>query len=149
LTDIILDTNAFRIFIDEKAEEFIKKVIEDCDNIYVPRNIDKELKGRFYALLNLMYKLLRKLGRKFHEVSSIESELIPNRIEEELRRCGADFFDLKVAKLAFKTREKAQEVCLVSNDPHFQKLRGLFENYGISVRTLEEFKNEYLSSVKL
>jgi hypothetical protein len=140
-----LDTNAFRIFVDEKAEEFIKRVIEDCDNIYVPHNIDKELRGRFYALLNLMYKLLRKLGRKFHEVSSIEGELIPNRIEEELRRCGADPFDLKVVKLVFKRREKVQKVYLVSNDPCFQEVKRLFERYKINVRTLEEFKDEYLA----
>jgi len=92
-----------------------------------------------------MYELLRKLERKFHEVSSIEGELIPNRIKEELRECGADSFNLKVVKLAFKRREKVQKVYLVSNDPCFQKVKRLFERYKINIRTLEEFKGEYLA----
>jgi len=47
VSDIILDTNAFRIFIDEDAQRFIDNVVKKCDRIYVPNNIYKELRGRF------------------------------------------------------------------------------------------------------
>ena len=145
--DIVIDTNAFRLFIDNNADEFINTVIKKCDHIYVPADINRELRGRFYGSLNLVYKYLRKLGKKFHKVSSIENVQLPDRIEEELRKYNASEFDLKVAKLCFVRQEKGKgnNVYLVSNDSCFLNTKNLFEKYKIYVKSYEEFKSEYLS----
>jgi hypothetical protein len=144
LVDIVIDTNAFRLFIDIDAHEFINTVIEKCDHIYVPHDINRELRGRFYGSLNLMYTYLNKLRTKFHEVSSIENVQLPDRIEEELRNYNASEFDLKVAKLCFVRRMTGNEVYLVSNDSCFLNTKNLFEKYKIYVKSREEFKSEYL-----
>jgi len=144
LVDIVIDTNAFRLFIDNNADEFINTVIEKCDHIYVPHDINRELRGRFYGSLNLMRKFLKKLRIKFHEVSSIENVQLPDRVEEELRKYNASEFDLKVAKLCFVRHEKGNKVYLVSNDSCFLNTKNLFEKYKIYVKSYEEFKSEYL-----
>jgi hypothetical protein len=122
---------------------FVKNVCDNCDNVYVPQNIDNELRGA--TLLHLMREFLRELGmeKKFHRVN-VEVKLLPNYIERRLRDCGADLFDLKVAELAYRRREIGQSVCLVSEDTCLQGIRQIFEHHGINVRTLKEFKEEYL-----
>jgi aminopeptidase-like protein len=94
-----------------------------------------------------MYTYLRRLGarNKFHEVSIIENVQLPDRIEEELRKYNASSFDLKVAKLCFVRHEKGNKVHLVSNDSCFLNIRNLLEKYDIYVKSIEEFKGEYLS----
>jgi len=140
-----LDTNAFRIFIDEKADEFIKMVVERCDIIYIPHGLDKELKTFF---LNLLFEPLRKLRKgkmnKFHEIN-VEVERLSNPLKRGLKECNASPFDMKVAELAYRRRELGQAVYLVSNDRCFHLTRLLFEEVGVNIRELEEFKSEYLA----
>jgi hypothetical protein len=145
--DIVLDTNAFRIFIDNDTDEFINAITEKCDHVYVHQDINKELRGLFYGSLNLMYTYLRRFGvlNKFHKVSVIENVQLPDRIEEELRKYNASSFDLKVAKLCFAMCMKGNKVHLVSNDSSFLNTRNLLEKYDIYVKPIEEFKGEYLS----
>jgi hypothetical protein len=57
----------------------------------------------------------------------VENVQIPDRIEEELRKCNASEFDLKVAKLYFAKRMKGNKVCLVSNDSCFLNTKNLLE----------------------
>jgi len=142
LTDIILDTNAFRIFIGEKAGEFIKRVVERCDIIYVPRGFEKELRTFF---LHLLHKPKRELGgRKMKEVN-LEVERLPNPLKRGLEECNASHFDMKVAELAYRRCELEQAVYLVTNDRCFHTIRLLFEEIGVNIRAVEEFEREYLA----
>jgi rRNA-processing protein FCF1 len=143
LTDIILDTNAFRIFIDEKADEFIKRVVERCDIIYVPSGIDKELKTLFPHLFR---KALRELGKRKMKEENLEVERLPDLLKRALEECNASPFDMKVAELAYRRRELGQAVYLVSNDRCFHLTRSLFEEeVGVNIRRLDEFESEYLA----
>jgi hypothetical protein len=144
VTDIILDTIAFKIFTDKDVHKFIDKVIKKCDHIYVPNNIYKQLRGRFSGTINLIYGYLRKLDKKFHEKSSFEDVELPDRIEDELENNSADEFDKKVAKLAFKRSKEGSEVYLISNDRCFINTSVLFEKFKIYVKSYEGFKEEYL-----
>jgi hypothetical protein len=128
---------------EEVMRRFVKNVCDNCDNVYVPQDIDNELRGAI--LLHLMREFLRELGRekKFHRVN-VEVKLLPNYIKRRLRECGADHFNLKVAELAYRRREIGQSVYLVSKDRCLQGIRQIFEHHGINVRTLEEFEKEYL-----
>jgi len=146
LVDIVLDTNAFWLFIDKKdADEFINTVVKKCDHVYVYQDINNELRGVFRALLNLKFDIARRLGIKYHEVSRVENVQLPDRIEEELRKYNASEFDLKVAKLCFARRMKGNKVCLVSNDSCFLNTKNLLEKYGIYAESSDEFKRGYLS----
>jgi rRNA-processing protein FCF1 len=146
VSDIILDTNAFRIFIDKDAQRFIDNVVKKCDRIYVPNNIYKELRGRFFGNINLIYSYLRKLEKKFHIKSSLENVQLPDYIEDQLENNNADEFDKKLAKLAFKRSKEGSEVYLISSDRCFINTSVLFERFKIHVKSYEEFKEEYLSS---
>ena len=148
MTDIVLDTNAFRIFDSEKCEksqEIIKKVVNNCDSIYVPQSFDKELRILPLNLLSKPLKELNKGRRKKFQIERIDNESLPSHIEKRLRECGAKPFDIKVVKVAFRRRDKGQVVYLLSNDHHLQKIRKLAEEQGISIRTLKEFEQEYLA----
>jgi hypothetical protein len=145
---IILDTNAFRIFADKEAcNRFVEKVVKKCDRIFVPYSIDKELRGRFYSLLHLFYSTLRRLerGGKFG-VAKVKGVDIPERVEEELSGCGASQFDRDVVRLAFKKRRDVvyEETCIASDDKCLQSVKALLENYGIVIKSLKEFEEEYL-----
>jgi len=143
--DIILDTNAFRIFTENDVHKFIDNVVKKCDHIYVPHDINKELGGRLYSSLNLIRERLRKLDRKYHEESGIENIQLPKFIEENLENNKASELDKKVAKLALKRSKKGNKVYLVSDDRCFINTSVLFERLGIFVKSYEEFKKEYLS----
>jgi hypothetical protein len=144
--DIVLDTNAFRLFIDKKdADEFINTVVKKCDHVYVHQDINNELRGVLRALLNLKRDITSRLGIKYHEVSGVENVQLPDRIEEELRKYNASEFDLKVAKLCFVRHKKGNKVYLVSNDSCFLNIKNLLEKYDIYVKSSDEFKREYLS----
>ena len=145
---IILDTNAFRrIFADRAGEAFVEEVIRRCDVIYVLRDIWRELRGIY---LHLMLESLRKLGKgKFHEKGIKERQQTPKRIEDELRECGADQFNVNLVKLAFEiSRSRGCEawcrVYLVSNDRCIWGMKGLLENYGIHALKLDDFWREYI-----
>jgi hypothetical protein len=146
VSDIILDTNAFRIFIDKDAQRFIDNVVKKCDRIYVPNNIYKELRGRFSGTINLIYGYLRKLENKFHIKSSLENVQLPDHIEDQLENNNADEFDKKLAKLAFKRSKERSEVYLISSDRCFINTSVLFERFKIHVKSYEEFKEEYISN---
>lgn len=145
MADIILDTIAFKIFTEIDVNKFIERIVKKCDHIYVPHDIFKQLRGRFYSALNLIYDCLRKLKNKFHVKSNLEDVELPKRIEDELENNNADEFDKKVAKLAFKRSKEGSEVYLISNDRCFINISMLFERFKIHVKSYEEFKEEYLS----
>jgi hypothetical protein len=146
VSDIILDTHAFKIFIDKDVQRFIDNVVKKCDRIYVPNDIFKELRGRFSGSVNLIYSYLRKLENKFHIKSSLENVQLPDYIEDQLENNNADEFDKKLAKLAFKRSKEGSEVYLISSDRCFINTSVLFERFKIHVKSYEEFKEEYLSS---
>jgi hypothetical protein len=138
MADIILDVNAFRIFIDKEfSGKFIDKVKDKCHHIYVLRNTLDQVARIFKFLpLQLLTGPFKKLGSaKYHEEpkSNIEREKLPPRIEEELEKYHADHYDKALARLALRRRKKGQEVYLVSSDPCFLNNRKLFKNYGIEV----------------
>jgi rRNA maturation endonuclease Nob1 len=141
--DIVLDTNAFRIFIEDSSEKFIEAVVERCDTIYVPKNIWKELRSAFP---HVMFYPLRELGKrgKCHARKVERIEKLPKKIEEELGKCGADPFDMTLVELAFKRREVVERVYVVSNDYCLQGVGVFLERHGIHIRSLKEFKEEYL-----
>ena len=147
LANIVLDTNAFKIFTGKRAKKFVEKVVENCDHIYVPKDFDKELRGRFLDSINLVYGLLRKLKNKFHEVSLDKKEKLPDDVKEKLDEEGADDYDENLARLAFRRRAKVEKekVYLVSDDHCFQNTRELFKSHGIDVKSLKEFEDEYLA----
>jgi len=147
LTDIILDTNAFRVFLNrDVAQMFTRAVIERCDGIHVPAGFEKELK---FIPLHLLREPLRKLSekRKFHVESSLEDIMLPERVDEELRRCKADSFNIKVVRLALRRSRRVERLYLVSNDSCIQRVRNLLEPHKIYIRSLDEFKDEYLPSL--
>jgi hypothetical protein len=144
VSDIILDTIAFKIFTENDVNKFIERIVKKCDHIYVPNNIYKQLGGRFPATINLIFGYLKKLDKKFHVKSSLEDVQLPERIEDELENNNADEFDKKVAKLAFKRSKEGSEVYLISNDRCFINTSVLFERFKIHVKSYEEFKEEYL-----
>lgn len=142
---IILDTNAFRIFADkETCNRFVEKVVKKCDRIFVPYNINKELRGRFTSLLNLFYSILREFReRGKFVVAKAEDVEMPRRVEEELDRCGADQFDKNLIKLALKKRAD-ENTCIASDDKCLQNVKALLEKHGITIKSLKEFEEEYL-----
>jgi hypothetical protein len=145
VADIILDTIAFKIFIEKDVDKFIERIVKKCDHIYVPHDIFKQLSGRFYSTLNLIYDCLRKFKNKFHVKSNLEDVELPKRVEDELENNNADEFDKKVAKLAFKRSKEGSEVYLISDDRCFINTSMLFERFKIHVKSYEEFKEEHLS----
>jgi hypothetical protein len=146
--DIILDTNAFgRIFAERAAEQFVEKVVRECDVVHVLKDIWKELRG---AYPNLLREYIRKLERgKLREKKVEKRWRMPEDIEDKLRSCGADQFDVNLVKLAFEiSRSRGCEarcrVYLVSNDRCIWGVKGLLENYGIHALKLDDFWREYI-----
>jgi len=111
---------------DEKADEFIKMVVECCDIIYVSRDFEKELRTLFPHLL---HEPLRQLGRRKMKEVDLEVERLPKPFKRELEKCNASPFDMKVAELAYRRRELGQAVYLVSNYRCFYLTRLLFEAF--------------------
>jgi hypothetical protein len=126
---------------------FARAVIERCDGIHVPAGFEKELK---FIPLHLLREPLRKLSgekRKFHVESSLEDIMLPERVDEELRRCKANSFNIKVVRLALRRSRRVKRLYLVSNDSCTQRVRNLLEPHKIYIRSLDEFKDEYLPSL--
>jgi len=139
MTDIVLNTNAFRLFLDDGI---INRIVRKRDHVFVAKcSWRKELKGVFSPphLINLLCSSAKKLGKTFH-VKNVNKNILPNILERELVRRHADNCDMEIASLAYeRCRRSRQRVYLISNDPHFQN-RSLFGRCGIDVKTLEQFK---------
>ena len=151
--DIVLDTNAFtKIFVGKAREPFVEEVAKRCDIVYVLENFERELRAILRAIpLHLMLEPLRRLGekKKFFRRRVRKGVWVPERVEDELRRCGANQFDVDLVKLAFEiSRSRGCEarcrVYLVSNDRCIWGMKGLLENYGIHALKLDDFWREYL-----
>jgi rRNA-processing protein FCF1 len=141
MAEIVLDTNVFEVLLDG---EFIEKVVEKCDHIFIPECVFREAKGRHRHLINKIVLNIVKIKNKFHK-RNVRSKLLPDYLKRELKKCGAKYCDIQIASLAYERYGRSRQVVyLVSNDPHFQGIRLRFEEYGVNVRTYEEFRNEYL-----
>jgi len=140
MTDIVFNTNAFRLLFDDRI---INRIVRKRDHIFVAKcSWGKELKGvfgKFSHLINLLRRSAKKLGKTFHE-KNVNTNILPNILKRELVRRHADNCDMEIASLAYERYTRSgQRVYLISNDPHFQN-RSLFGRYGIDVKTLEQFK---------
>jgi len=143
MADIVLNTNAFRIFFDDA---FLDKVVAKCDHIYVAKcSWEKELVGVYVSLIQTLYSSTRKLEKKnkFHE-KNVGEIVLPGDLAKELEENGASLCDKKIATLAYDRRSRSgQSVWLISSDPHFQNLRLSFERHGINIKHRQQFISEY------
>ena len=139
MADIVLNTNAFRLLLDEKI---INRIVRKRVHIFVAKCAwRKELRGVFRPqhLINLLHSSVKKLGKSFH-VKKVNENILPNNLKRELVRNHADNCDMEIANLAYdRCRKSGQRVYLISNDPHFQNCL-LFGRYRIDVKSLEQFK---------
>jgi len=147
MADIVLNTNAFRLFLDEGI---INRIVRKRVHIFVAKCAwTKELKGVFHHpphLINLLCRSAKKLGKTFH-IKKVNKNILPNTLKRELVRSHAGNCDMEIANLAYdRCRRSGQRVYLISNDPHFQN-RSLFGRYRIDVKTLEQFKATFNCAV--
>jgi hypothetical protein len=141
LSDIVLNTNAFRLFFDS---EILEKIIANRDHIYVATcSWEKEGKGVYASLFQTLYTSARKLRDRFH-VRNVREIVLPDNLKDELQNDGASNCDIQIASLAYDRRERSgQNVWLLSSDSHLQRPRVLFERHGIRVEHLSDFVSEY------
>jgi hypothetical protein len=140
MPDIVLNTNSFRVLFDP---EIIDKIVSKRYHVYVARCAwEKESKGVYGELIQVLYDSARKLEGRFHE-NAVKEISLPNNLGKELRRNGASSCDMQIASLAYYRRLRSgQSVYLISSDPHFQNSRLSFERHEINVRYKEDFKND-------
>ena len=143
MTDIVLNTNALTLLLDE---EFIERILAKSDHVFVTKCVwRKELKGIYTRALHLFYTAMKKLGKRFHlSLTNIRNNILPNNLKRSLMECGADDCDLEIARLTYDRRRKSgQRVHLISKDSCFHNSRPLLEHDEINIKNLEEFKSSY------
>ena len=124
MVDIVLDTYVAKKLL--KNEDYIKKVIEICNHIYVPYCWRREMKQFPIQLISE----LRRKYKKLHEVR-IKATL-PKNIEKIF---SGDECDREYVALALE-RMKHQPTILVSDDKHILDLAGV-SSLNIQVLDLE------------
>jgi sucrose-6-phosphate hydrolase SacC (GH32 family) len=137
MADIILDTNALRLLLDN---EYVEKIIKKCDHIFTSkqwRNADEYIKelqiGR-----TILQSNIRKLydNNKIHETSGKIN--LPENIQRELNKKNASNGDFEISQIAYTRRISGQNIFLVSKDHHILDLKEVFISNGIVIETLEQ-----------
>lgn len=140
MPDIVLDTNALRLFHEEKL---IDRIALRNDHVFVHRCVWRRERKGVFGVVNIFYNSVKKLGSKFHEKSKVTGNL-PNYIVTQMKNLGASKCDLETACLASdRQRRTRQMVHLISEDPHIHNLKLLFHRVNINAKDMEEFRSIY------
>ncbi|MDH5734079.1 MAG: hypothetical protein OEY88_09930 [Candidatus Bathyarchaeota archaeon] len=140
MPNIILDTNALRLF---QEEDLIDRIASRRDLVFIHRCAwEKERKGVF-GYINIFYESTKKLGSNFHEKSRVNA-VLPNYIANQMKILGASKCDFETACLALDRQQRTgEEVHLISDDPHIHNLKLLFHRVNINAKDMEEFRSIY------
>ncbi|RLI37036.1 hypothetical protein DRO60_05020 [Candidatus Bathyarchaeota archaeon] len=138
MADIVLDTNMFRLLVEE---DYVRGVVELCDHIYVAACAMREAKSKLHHLINLIDHHLRLLNEhgKWHVVGQVDTRPFRQAWETVMRHFKGDPCDRQIVELALHRHFRGgQDTMLVSEDYHIRRLAGLMERYGITTLGYDE-----------
>ena len=138
MADIVLDTNMFRLLVEEY---YVRGVVELCDHIYVAACAMREARSKLHHLINLINHHLRLLDEhgKWHVVGHVDVRSFRHAWEAIMKHFRGDPCDREIVKLALHRHFRGgQSTVLVSEDYHIKRLASLLERYGIATSGYDE-----------
>jgi hypothetical protein len=142
--DIVLDTNALRIFENENKLSALAKLVKSrCHAILIPSIAKREAKGIAAKEIRILSKIeslphwLRRIqsifGRGKFNKRPVTDVSLPKEVEREL-----DEKDTPVVGFAFRRRDKHKAVLIVTDDRHILSCGGALARYGIYIMRREQ-----------